>query len=211
MKRILSLGFFCVVLAGCRQNNTPAALPPGTMTMGGASVSSEGGTIQSGSFWMKEGSVAVAFAPSQPGQKDLEFSWVVFMKQDWSNDPGKGKGNTTISPIVQSDGSGATAGIKVEINGKNFELIDHFGIDQKAKALTDEVLQVNGKAQDLKAGRVFLVDLTAQPPTVEQRAVDLSGPAATVKDTASIEAAAFRARDRVTQNDEVAAKFAGMK
>jgi hypothetical protein len=211
MKRILTLPLVCVALAGCQPSNTPPALPPAAMTLGRASVSSVGGTIQSGSLWMKEGSVAVAFAPSQPSQKDLEFSWVVLIKHDWSNVAGKGKSNTTISPIANSDGSGASAGIKVEINGKSFELIDRFGIDQKAKALTDEVLQVNGKAQDLKAGRVFLVDLTAQPPTVEQRAVDLSRPPATVKDAASIEAAALRARDRVTQKDEVAAKFAGMK
>jgi hypothetical protein len=158
---------------------------------------------------MNEGSIAVAFAPAQPGQKDLEFSWVVLIKHDWSNAPGAG--STNISPVLQSDGNGASAGIKVEINGKSFELIDRFAIDQKAKALTGEVLQVNGKAQDLKAGRVFLADLTAQPPTFEQRAVGLAGPAATVKDTASIEAAALGARDRVMQKDAVARKFATMK
>jgi hypothetical protein len=211
MKRILTLAFVCGVLSGCRQTTNPSALPPATMILGGASVSSEGGTIQSGSFWMKEGAIAVALAPSQPGQKELEFSWVVLIKHDWSGAPGKGKSNQTISPVAESDGDGASAGIKVEINGKSFELIDRFRIDQKAKALTDEVLQVNGKAQDLKAGRVFLVDLTAQPPTIEQRAVDLSGPAATVKDAASIEAAALRARDSVIQKDEGARTFAGMK
>jgi hypothetical protein len=208
-RRILPAFFVGLVLAGCRQEGTSSKEPPATEILGGSSVSSAAGTIQSGSFWMNQGEVAIAFAPAQPGQKDLEFSWVVLVKQDWSPGPGKGQ-STTISPVVTSDGTSATSGIKIEINGKSFELIDRFRVQLQDKTLTDEVVEVNGKTQDLKVGRVFLVDLTAQPSTVEQRAVDLSGPPTTVNNnTPSIEAAALRARDKVTQKDEVARKFVG--
>src|ERR1019366_6297800 len=175
MKRIVALAFIGTLLIGCRQN----AAPPARMTMGGASVGTEGGGIQSACFWMKEGAFAVTFAPTQPGQKDLEFSWVALIKHDWSADPAKGQNKTAIKVPLESSGTEATAGFKVEINGKNFEFVERFRIDREAKTATYEALEVNGKKQDLKAGRVFLVDLTAQPPTVEQRAVDLSGPAAT--------------------------------
>jgi hypothetical protein len=178
-------------------------MPPSTTTMGAATVSTNGGTIHSGSIWMKEGSVAVAFAPPQPCHQGLEFSWIALIK----NDSAPGRSSHTISPVASTDSiSFATAGIKVEINGKPFELLDHFKIDREAKKLTDESLEVNGKQQDLKAGRVFLVDLAAQPPTVEQLAVDLSGPAA---GDGNIEGAAKRARELVTRKSEAARKFVG--
>jgi hypothetical protein len=78
--------------------------------------------------------------------------------------------------------------------------------DTAAKKITDETLEVNGKPHDLKAGRVFLVDLTAQPPTVEQIAVALSGPAAS---DGNIEGAALQARNKVTKSNEAARKFVG--
>jgi hypothetical protein len=209
MNYMRSIAIVAVALVGCRPSASPAPLSPENIILGAATVSTAGGTLQSGSLWMQEGLAAVAFAPAQPGQNDLEFSWVALIKNDWSNALHSGKSNQTISPIVQTDGTVATAGIKVEINGKKFELLDRFRIDPKAKALVDEALQVNDKPQDLKAGRVFLVDLTTQPPTVEQRAIALPGPAATVKDVATILEAAARARDLVTQKDEVARRFVG--
>jgi hypothetical protein len=107
-------------------------------------------------------------------------------------------------------GADATATFKIVINGKAFEVVERFRIDREAKTVTYEALEVNGKRQDLQAGRVFLVDLTAQAPTLEQRAVDLSGPAATVTpDSVAIEAATIRARDKVTQKDEAAREFVG--
>jgi hypothetical protein len=196
------LALLSVVFAGCHSASTPPTLQPSTLTMGAAAMSSDAGTIHSGSIWMKEGSVAVAFAPPQPCHDGLEFSWVALIK----NDCATGKSTQTISPIAGSWGDGAHAGIKVEINGKGFELLDQFKIDMAAKKITEETLEVNGKPRELQAGRVFLVDLTAQLPTVEQIAVDLSGPAA---GDGSIEGAARQARAKVTKSNEAARRFVG--
>jgi hypothetical protein len=211
MTHIRAWALFGVVLfAGCRQN-----APPATATAAGASITPivGGETIHSASFWMKEGEVAVVVAPTQPGQKDQEYSYVILVKHDWAADPEKDKGNWSISTPLETAGKSAAAACKIKIEGRSFELAERFLIDRQAKAISYEGLDVNGKPQGSKAGRVFLVDLTAEPPTVEERVVDLSGPAADIaRDKAAIETAALRARETVTQKDEGARRFvAAMK
>ena len=153
---------------------------------------------------MKEGTVAVAFAPAQPGQKDQEFSWVALIKHDSV----QGKGNVGVEAPLKSDGTGASAAFTVEIDGKKVELVERFRLDKDAKTLICEALKSMAKARTTKPAGFCLVDLTVQPPTVEQREVDLSGPATKLKrNSIAIEAACLR-RDKVAEKDEEARKFA---
>ncbi|MBN9522543.1 hypothetical protein J0H58_29145 [bacterium] len=141
---------------------TASPLRQNEATIAGGDVVSDGHGISGMSLWVRRGEPAVGFGLSKAGVR-FEHGYVLVLK----GDPGR------TSP-ADWGGTAKSDGTTAVYNG-------HVTIGRRASVdysvtPTSEALRVNGREYDLAKGRVFLIDLTRDVPTVQQVRAELAAP-----------------------------------
>lgn len=116
----------------------------------------------------------VVFATAKKPGADDEFAFILLVKY--------GGRVTSFSTFLGDGGSvsqldflgrWAVAGAGLKLNGKLIEASCRVDLDEAKTSVKTESLAIGGEPVDISEGRVFLVDLTADPQTYRQFHVEL--------------------------------------
>ena len=123
---------------------------------------SDGHGISGMSLWVRRGEPAVGFGLSKAAAR-FEHGYVLVLK----GDPGR---------TAPADWGGTA-----KSDGKTAVYNGHVTIGRRARVdytvtLTSEALRLNDREYNLVKGRVFLIDLTRDVPTVQRVRADLAAP-----------------------------------
>ena len=75
--------------------------------------------------------------------------------------------------MLEHFGKWAETSAETNLNGKPIEVAYHVELNETCTAVAKERLTIEGNYVNMKSGRVFLVDLTAEPPVYRQMKVEL--------------------------------------
>ena len=161
----LSAALFLVAVSGCGFKSTPYKNTIKGNRGGGNEL-----LISGGNLMVHEGKPGVFFGTVKTLGGAEEFSYFVVFKHGIVQSE---------APSVSHDGNASSSGHKgstndeVIVNGKSLKVKYEIQIDDEGKVET-ESLEIGGQVVDVKAGRLFLIDLTAALPKQEQRDVEIS-------------------------------------
>ena len=105
----------------------------------------------------------------KPGEQE-QFAYVILFKYGRPRADNSSRG---IQFQHSSAGRSAEAKDALELDDKRIEAVYRIELNETLTSVSNESLAVDGKNQDLSAGRVFLVDLTSESPVYEQKNVEL--------------------------------------
>jgi hypothetical protein len=154
-----------VAVLGCGTKDAPYKY-----TVSGNRGQSDGLLISGGNLMVHEGMPGVFFGTVKTPGGTEQFSYFVVFKHGIVQSDGAS---------VSQDGNASCNGREgssdhtVVLNGKTIQAKHEIQLDDMSK-VAKEVLEIGGKVVDVKAGRLFLIDLTAASPTYDQRDVEIS-------------------------------------
>lgn len=161
---VAALGF---ITPGCKKGSPVSMISSG----GGGSV--DGWSYSSGGLYFVAPDPGMIFGTLKTPSKMREFSYIILFRHGVTPSSKNLK-------IEQPSGSGGRyQDHKVSIldglsiNGTECKLVAEFRPDESTKRFAVESLSINGTNMDPGKGMLFLVDLTASPPSVKQVAVAL--------------------------------------
>lgn len=148
-------------LVGCSK-------PPGkTVISGGGAISGDFSISSANLVVVEPQQPAVAWNMVQPPGEGRRIAYFMILKY-----PPQGGSSQGYSGDVSNDGrTGRSAGT-ITINGKDLSF-DYRATIETGKGLKEELLSIKGIDQPLEKGRVFLIDLTADPISVVQHDLKL--------------------------------------
>jgi len=126
--------------------------------------------VSGGNLMVHEDKPGVFFGTIKTPGSTEHFSYLIVFKYGKAQTEGR---SLSHSGNCSRSGNKGSADYTVVVNGKTLRAKYEIQLDDMRK-VASELLEVGGKVVDLKAGRLFLIDLTAASPTYEQRDVELS-------------------------------------
>ena len=123
--------------------------------------------VSAGSHWIVEGQPGVVFGMLKAPNTARRFTYFVVFKHDFP------ASSCSAPSSVSGGGRGFTSIQEIEVSGNKLQIVHKADFEPQETPDLKESFEVDGKPVDLSGGRVFLVDLTAEPPGVKQRDVDL--------------------------------------
>src|SRR3954447_1947759 len=121
--------------------------------------------VQAGGLVLRDGEAGAAFGTVRVGKDKRKLSYFVVVKHDL----GKAE-KSEFNEDSDLDNKKGKTRQTISLDGKSVEIVYEVRLGDKEAG---ETLAINKKAQDLKKGRVFLLDLTGETPRWEQRKIDL--------------------------------------
>lgn len=160
------IALLLIIMSGCRSK---ADAPFSDRVMGGRGQVGDL-LVSGGNVMVHEDQPGVFFGTVKTPGSTEHLSYLIVFKH--------GKPQTKGTSLSQSGdcsctGNKGSADYTVIVNGKTLQAKHEIQLDDMGK-VASEVLEVGGKVVDVKAGRLFLIDLTAASPTYEQRDIELS-------------------------------------
>jgi hypothetical protein len=126
--------------------------------------------VQAGGLMLREGEVGAAFGTVKVGKGKRQMTYFLVVKHDLSKSE-----KTDFTEEANADDDSCDSKQTLTLDGRTIEIVYKLRTDKDKKGT--ETLTITNKTKkeslELKKGRVLLVDLTATPPTWEQRKVDL--------------------------------------
>lgn len=166
----VAIGLFFVAMAGWWWYAQFQPLPFKLVLQGSSSSSDDHG-VTGGNL------VVIAPAPGvffgtvrKPGSQE-QFTYLILFRYGRASSNGSNQG---IEFSASSDGTkmGTINAIKL-LDDKRIEAAYHVELNETSTSITSESLTIGGKRVDMKFGQVFLIDLTAESPTYQQKKVEL--------------------------------------
>ena len=154
-----------VILASCRSKTSAPYI---NTIMGGRGKSGDL-LVSGGNLVVHEGKLGVFFGTAKTPGSAEHFSYLIVFKHGRIQSEDN---SLSHSGNCSCEGNRGTAAYTVTVNGKQIQAKHDIQLDEMGK-VASESLSVGGKDVDVKAGRLFLIDLTADAPTYEQRDVEL--------------------------------------
>jgi len=154
-------------------------------------VSGAGGTA-SGKLWISNGNLVltdvepgIAYGMVQKPGTGREFSYFLILKHDLQVT------DLTLSDVLpksgsRNDGLKGTTTQTVQVGTAKIDVAYTIELNPAGSEVLQETLHVGDEAVDIAAGRVFLVDLTANPLTIVQRKVALGKNLPATRDTEGV-------------------------
>ncbi len=149
-----------MLCVGCRPESS-------SMVGGGAAGASNDLWVSAGSQWIVEGQPGVVFGMLKAPNTARRFTYFVVFKHDFP------ASSCSAPSSVSGGGREFTSIQEIEVSGKKLQIVHKADFEPQETPDLKESFEVDGKPIDLSGGRVFLVDLTAEPPGIKQRDVDL--------------------------------------
>ena len=155
-----------VAVLGCG----PTGATPYEYTSRGSRGRSDDLSISGGNLKAHEGRPGVFFGTVKTPGGSERFSYLVVFKH--------GRAQSGVARFSQDSsstcsGREGSANNTIVLNGETIQAKHQIQLDDMGNVAT-EVLEIGGKLVDVKAGRLFLIDLTARSPAYEQRDVEIS-------------------------------------
>jgi hypothetical protein len=151
-----------------------------------------GSSSFSGNFGVSGGSLVVVapkpgiyFGTVRKSGGPEEFTYLILFRygRPKSNNSSRG-----IESRCTSDSRGkAETKDAIELDGKRIEAAYRVELNETLPAVANESLEIGGKSVDMTAGRVFLIDLTAETPTYQQKKVELPAIPSRLESTDDVE------------------------
>jgi hypothetical protein len=134
-----------------------------------------------GGLVVREGSAGAAFGTVRVGKGKRQMAYFAVLKHRLGTDS-----KSDAKESLMLDDTEGESKQTVTIDGKTLQVDYKVTLDRATKKLVRETLTINEKSVEIGKGRVFLVDLTASPPTWKQLAATLPAevPEATSKKSA---------------------------
>jgi len=152
--------------------------PPSSMALCGTSVSTDILGVSGGHLVVEPPKPGLCFGTvRKPGHED-ELTYLIVFRYGpggWDNVSQRIKSHS------QASGNIATTSDAIALGGQRIEAEYQIELNEVRTAVAREVLTIGGQRMDLLAGRVFLIDLTAETPVYRQKKVEL--PAVTAAPT----------------------------
>jgi hypothetical protein len=120
--------------------------------------------VQSGGLVLRDGEAGAAFGTVRVGKGKRQLSYFLVVKHEL----GKAE-KTEFDEGAEADNKKGKTNQRIAVD-RVVEIVYEIRLGEKEAG---ETLTINSKAQDLKKGRVFLLDLTGEAPRWEQRKIDL--------------------------------------
>jgi hypothetical protein len=163
--------------------NSAGSLRDNELLVSGGSGETDGLWVTGPNLCIRRGMPGMFFGMVQAPGKDRLIAYTLIIKGDEARKTLAGYDGqcSVVGPIARSEGF-------VEINGKKVTVDYQMTIDPKGKRAAKEKLMIDGKALDLDAGRVILVDLSGKVATWKQTSVALPANPPVVFETRALEA-----------------------
>jgi hypothetical protein len=158
--------------------------------------------LHSGGLVVREGLAGSAFGTVRVGKGKRQLSYFAVLKHRLG-----GEGNTATKEAVMLEGGEGESKQTVTIDGKTLQVDYKVNLDPATKKLSREMLTINDKSVDVAKGRVFLVDLTASPPTWQQLGVSLPADVAETSSKKSAEALVKKVLASLAKQEKKAKTF----
>lgn len=124
--------------------------------------------VHAGGLVLIEGTPGVGYGTVAKLGGQRELTYVIVFKHDF-----KGASQSRCGSESSCDGTKGKAKQVIDVDDRKFTLGYQIELDTKNKTVKSESLTINDKDVDVAKGRVFLVDMTVQPPKWEQKKLDL--------------------------------------
>jgi hypothetical protein len=150
--------------------NTRTQWPPFKIVLRGSRSYTGNLGISSGNLVVEAPKPGMLFGTvRKPGSQE-QFTYLILFRYGRSKSDGSNQGTQFHS---NCDGRKAESNDVIELNGKRIEAGYRIELDQKLTAVANESLTIGGKSVDMTSGQVFLIDLTAETPTYQQKKLEL--------------------------------------
>ena len=141
----------------------------------------------------------------KPGRQE-EFAYLIVFRYGPRLTSYSELGPNRPSPRVMLEqfGNWAEATANFELNGKRIDASYHADLNETHSAVANETLRINGRDVDMRSGRLFLIDLTAELPVYQQINIDLQAPPSKLETREDAERAAETIRQTLkSQGSEI--------
>ena len=106
--------------------------------------------------------------------------------------------------MLEQFGNWAETTANFELNGKRIDASYHVDLNETRSAVANETLRIKGRDVDMRSGRLFLIDLTAELQIYQQINIDLQAPPSKLETTEDAERAAETIRQTLkSQGSEI--------
>jgi hypothetical protein len=119
-----------------------------------------------GAVLMKGNQPVCAFGVRQIGDEPAQYTYFVLFRTLPKSDE-----EFVVNGPLRSKGGSTNYTVAVAVGKKKIEIAHKMEVDETTKKLTTDELRVGGEAIKPEASRVFVVDLSADPPTVKPVAI----------------------------------------
>jgi hypothetical protein len=142
--------------------------------------------VSGGNLFLVSGKPAILFGTvTKPGAQE-EFSYVLVFRHALSAADLAGPG-PPIDLGTSGEGRKQEGRDAITINGKRLEACYEVEWNETYTEVTREALAVGGQGKELKAGKVFLVDLAGQAPVYMQKTLKLMPSVTPLESPADVE------------------------
>jgi hypothetical protein len=194
----LLVGFVLVVGAGWWWYAQSRLLPFKIVARGSSSFSGNLG-VSGGSLVVVAPKPGIYFGTVRKPGCPEQFTYLILFRY------GRPKSNSSTRGIEShctSDSRGnAETKDALELDGKRIEAAYRVELDETRTAITNERLVIGGKSVDMASGQVFLIDLTAETPTYQQKKVELPAIPSPLESTDDVERLAEATRKSLESQD----------
>jgi hypothetical protein len=159
----------------------PPRSPPFKIVLQGSSGSSENLAISGGNLVVVGPKPGIFFGTVRTPGSQEQFTYVILFKY------GHSISSHGIRFHCTSDIKTAETQDVIELDGKRIEAFYRVELDESLSAVANETLTIGGKSKDMTSGQVFLIDLTADEPTYEQKKVELPAIQSKLETTEDVE------------------------
>lgn len=177
---------------------------PFKIVLRGSTSSSENLGVSGGNLVVVAPKPGVFFGTvRKPGSQE-HFTYLILFRY---GRPGSGGSHRGIESHCTSEGRKAETKDAIELAGKRIEAAYRIELNQTLTAVANESLTIGGKSMDMTAGQVFLIDLTAETPTYQQKKVELLAIPSKLESTQDVEQLAEAIRKSLESQDPEIKEF----
>ena len=195
---LLTIGLVLVAGAGWWWYAQSLPLPFKIVARGSRSFSGNLG-VSGGSLVVVAPKPGIYFGTVRKPGGPEQFTYLILFRYGRPKSQGSSRG---IESRCTSDSRG-TAETKdaIELDGKRIEAAYRIELNETLTAVANESLAIGEKSVDMTAGRVFLIDLTAETPTYQQKNVELPAIPSQLESTEDVERLAEAIRKSLESQD----------
>ena len=199
MRRLTMIVLSCAAfIVGCdRASHTPSHL-----VMGEGSAVSDNLAVSNGNVILKENQPGILFAFVTKPAQSKQFTYFVVFNHDFPTGA-----TNAINTSSTSDGSSANTFHTINAFGAECKVEYHVTLTDDGKNVQKETTSVADKSYEQSKGKLFLIDMKTDPPTVVQTSLDLPSVIPDLQDTESAEKFGLDALQDLRQADETVDEF----
>jgi hypothetical protein len=195
MAKLSGVAVLLLVLGGSSESKME-------LVQGTSGSRSDAMELHSGGLVVREASAGSAFGTLRVGKGKRQLSYFMVLKHRLGSE-----GKTGTKEMVMLEGGEGESKQTVTIDGKTLQVDYKINLDPATKKLSREMLTINDKSIDIAKGRVFLVDLTASPPTWQQLGLTLPAEVAETSSKKSAEALVKKVLASLAKQEKKAKTF----